>query len=295
MRCNNCNYQFSESVQKCPSCGSITYLETDTEDYCPECHAKIDINMSKCATCGFNLKKMNFSLNEIPPEKQEKIGKSILKIGILLWLLPLLPFILVVLGIGLTWLIGSKIISVLTVVTIIKYLLILFSIICFIKVLKNISEKNNKKISNIIFGILGILFISPVLYFSFFSKIYIVDAKKDFNINNYSIPTLYRYTGYDNTLINFRLHLSETSDNGQKLEGDCFISLYHEKIPQEKVYAYEQGLSELGYQREFLDDEQTTLIKNNSFDFIIINIEGSAINYCVAKGNFEDYKGEWGK
>lgn len=266
---------------------------------CKNCNYEIIENTNKCPACGYNLGGLNSQQNVLTQEQQNEISKSIGKVILLFTFIPLIPFVLSGIIFLLIWLVSEKILTILDIIVGIKYVLIVLSVICFGLMISNISNRSNKKVTNIILGILGTIFIAPVIFFSVFIKINVIDAKDSIKINNYSIPTLYQNTQYDDSFITFQTTINDTTSTGDNIKADCVISFYYQPIANQYINLYKQKLMQLGYEYEteykdeYSDESESNFVKVNKDDFIIISVGGAQVSYCLIEGNYANYKGEW--
>ena len=178
---------------------------------------------------------------------------------ITLFIVPIVVFIVTAI------VVGNKIVSLNGAVTVLR---VLFSVLAVLNIgiyiYHKIKKNNRYFIMDVTLFVLGIVFIGVLIYTAFFTPVKVFNyANKDYvTIDEYTIPTLYKYSKYDKAFLSFRLKedtdIKDENGNIYKCNIDCIILTFlnEKSIPQECLDGYEKELRNQGY-IEYIDIENT--------------------------------------
>ena len=150
---------------------------------------------------------------------------------------------------------------------------------------ENIKEKYQKSIPKVILLLICILVIFLVWQIN--SKFFSGIGRKEFvELNGVQIPTLYKYTEYDDIVMS--INNIKISEDGVTV--NYSIVHYKEDIPQRLQDIYTKELTKLGYEYiEYQGSDFWVLNIDNDSKFIYIMISENQVKYGVCySGRYEE-------
>lgn len=123
--------------------------------------------------------------------------------------------------------------------------------------------------------IIGALFVLTIYHMFFPAKSY--GLKDELEINQIEIPTLYKYTKYDDVF--FAVSLQNVPEEDKM---DFIVVSYKDRIPLKEINVYKDALESLGYKCEFIEETETYFYEiPEKSSYICIIIRGAQISYGV--------------